>query len=207
MKREAIIFLFLSISLLFSSIQPSVGYRQLESSVIPDDAIRLRILANSNSQQDQEIKRQIRDAVRTEIESWVENYRSVEKARKVINSHLPEIKEIVANELKKAGLHTTFSVQLGTFSFPTKLYGSFIYPAGDYEAVLITLGEGLGANWWCVLFPPLCFIDIDSGEAIKEDDPNKDLPAEQKEEPKDPEIKFFIVDLLSNLWTFLKNLL
>ena len=207
MKREAIIFLFLSISLLFSSIQPSVGYRQLESSVIPDDAIRLRILANSNSQQDQEIKRQIRDAVRAEIESWVENYRSVEKARKVINSHLPEIKEIVANELKKAGLNITFSVQLGTFSFPTKLYGSFIYPAGDYEAVLITLGEGLGANWWCVLFPPLCFIDIDSGEAIKEDDHNKDLPAEEKEESNDPEIKFFIVDLLSNLWTFLKNLL
>ncbi len=213
MKREAIIFLFLSICVFYSSILLPMNEGQLQANIIPDDAIRLRILANSNSDQDQEVKRQIRDTVRAEISSWVEQYRSVEQAREVIKEHLPDIRKLVKKELRQAGLNIPYSVKLGSVAFPTKLYGSFIYPAGEYETVLISLGDGLGANWWCVLFPPLCFLDIDSGEAVKEEEEYaEDLEADKDisltgndSEEHDIEVTFFIVEWFSNLWKKLKG--
>lgn len=204
MKQQAIIFIFLSFSVLLVSFQTQASSNTMSASMIPEDAIRFRILANSNSPEDQALKRDIRDVVRAEIESWVEDYRSVEKARAVIRGHLPEIRELVRNELRKAGQNLPFSVQLGTFAFPTKLYGSFIYPAGDYEAVLITLGEGLGANWWCVLFPPLCFLDIDSGEAVKEEQGSLD-DGQVEQGENEVEVKFFIIEWFSDFWSDLKQ--
>lgn len=213
MKREAIIFLFLSIAVVYASIYAPVAERKLEANIIPEDAIRLRILAHSNSDADQEVKRIIRDKVRAEITSWVEHYRSVDQARDEIEKHLPDIRELVKIELQKAGISLPYSVQLGSFAFPTKLYGNIVYPAGEYETVLITLGDGSGANWWCVLFPPLCFLDIDNGEAVKEEEDDfNDKPVENENEKDNDELKesievtFFIVEWFSNLWTKLKEI-
>ena len=177
----------------------------MESSVIPDEAIRFRILANSNSPEDQEVKREIRDAVRAEISTWVENYQSIDDARKAIRAHLPEINRLVERELQKAGVHLPYRVEFKTVAFPTKLYGNMIYPAGNYEAVLITLGEGLGSNWWCVLFPPLCFLDIDSGEAVKDDRERDGLLQEEKEDEQQVEVKFFVTEWVSDLWNRFKT--
>jgi len=193
--------------------------------VIPDEAIRLRILANSDSEQDQELKRKIRDRVNEEITVWVEGLTSMENAREVITGNMDQIEVIVEEVMAEEGLVQTYNVDFGRVDFPTKMYGKFIYPAGDYEAILITLGEGTGANWWCVLFPPLCFLDFSNGEATAS--PFEEEEAEEKtteetaagtasiaktdtkentqdflvdEEPEEVEVEFFLVEILSSLW-------
>ncbi|MBY9077659.1 stage II sporulation protein R [Paenibacillus sp. HN-1] len=135
---------------------------------IPEQSIRLRILANSDSAGDQLVKRQIRDRVVEQMNGWVaklENPQSLDQARAVIREHLPELEKLVGQELDKRGLSYGYKVELGVVPFPTKLYGGTVYPAGNYEALRITLGAGDGQNWWCVLFPPLCFIDAGTGDA------------------------------------------
>lgn len=136
--------------------------------VIPNEAIRLRILANSDSEKDQEVKREIRDAVNDEINRWVEELTSLEEARHVMTSRLDEIEKIAQQILIEKGLDYSLNVEFGKAQFPTKLYGQFLYPAGTYEAIVITLGNGSGANWWCVLFPPLCFLDFSNSLAVSE---------------------------------------
>ncbi|WP_051962585.1 stage II sporulation protein R [Geobacillus icigianus] len=134
--------------------------------VIPNDAIRLRILANSDAAQDQELKRKVRDAVNAQINGWVAELTSLAEAKRVIRSHLPDIEQTVARVLRDERSHQLYKVEFRPVRFPTKVYGDYVYPAGTYEAVLITLGEGKGANWWCVLFPPLCFLDFSNGDAV-----------------------------------------
>lgn len=152
-----------------------------EALVIPDEAIRLRILANSDSKEDQELKRKVRDEVKAQIDGWVEDLTSFEEARHVIKSHIPELEQIVAKTLEREGSNETFQVEFGKqVKFPTKMYGNFIYPAGEYEAVLITIGEGEGANWWCVLFPPMCFLDFSSGTAVQAEENTEEKVVEDK---------------------------
>jgi stage II sporulation protein R len=140
--------------------------------VIPDDAIRLRILANSDNESDQEIKRKVRDNVNAAITEWVAEITDIEKARQLLEDRVPEIGEIVKQTLKEEGENRDFDVAYNdAVSFPTKIYGNYLYPAGEYEAILITIGEGEGSNWWCVLFPPLCFLDFANGISVAEASP------------------------------------
>ncbi|APT51212.1 MULTISPECIES: stage II sporulation protein R [Bacillus] len=181
--------------------------------VIPDEAIRLRILANSDRSADQDVKRSIRDEVNANMTEWVKDLTSIEEARRVIRSKLPEINRIAKAKLKEQHIDQSVSVSFQKASFPTKLYGNFVYPAGKYEAILITLGEGDGANWWCVLFPPLCFIDFSNGEAIAspESDDDKQVTAQQpkesvnevvkEEEEETGEVKFFLFEWVSSLFS------
>jgi len=137
-----------------------------EMVVIPKKAVRLRILANSDSSEDQALKRKVRDEVNAQINTWVKDLTTFEEGQKVIKSHIPDLQKTVARVIKEEGSNQPFTITYSKkVKFPTKLYGSFLYPAGDYEAVLIKLGAGQGANWWCVLFPPLCFLDFSNGDA------------------------------------------
>lgn len=114
------------------------------ATAIPEQSIRLRILANSDAPGDQLVKREIRDAVVAQMGEWVaelENPQSLDEARKVIREHLSEIENRVGEELGSRGLNYEYQVELGSVPFPTKLYGGTVYPAGDYEAVRITLGK------------------------------------------------------------------
>jgi stage II sporulation protein R len=133
-----------------------------EVNQIPDESIRLRIIANSDSVQDQLIKRKVRDRVVEHITLWADDLQSMEQAREMISSRIPELQEIVKQELTRNGFKYNSQVELGNVPFPTKMYGNEVYPAGSYEALRITLGEAKGENWWCVLFPPLCFVDFTS---------------------------------------------
>ncbi|MCM3628031.1 stage II sporulation protein R [Paenibacillus glycanilyticus] len=137
--------------------------------LIPQDSIRLRILANSDAPADQAVKRVVRDAVVKAMDGWVTGPQTIEEARQTVHDHMGEIEEIVADVLASRGFDYAYKAELGLVPFPTKMYSSEVYPAGDYEALLITLGEGKGQNWWCVLFPPLCFIDAATGEAAAAD--------------------------------------
>ncbi|MEV3622245.1 stage II sporulation protein R [Paenibacillus larvae] len=133
---------------------------------IPQDSIRLRILANSDKAADQAIKRRVRDEIVAAMQTWVKGPHSIEEARGIVKDHLPELRELTGRILKEQGYDFGYTVKLGVVPFPTKMYGNRVYPAGDYEALRVTLGEGKGQNWWCVLFPPLCFVDSVKGEAV-----------------------------------------
>ncbi|WP_339220773.1 stage II sporulation protein R [Paenibacillus sp. FSL H8-0332] len=215
---------------------------------IPQESIRLRILANSDGTGDQLVKRQIRDRIVEQINQWVaglEDPQSLEQARALIRNHLPELNELVGRELAQRGIEYGYQVELGTVPFPTKMYGGRVYPAGEYEAVRVTLGAGKGQNWWCVLFPPLCFIDAGTGDAAAAE------PAAAKTGAKDaakvsakasgdgakvkaadgtaqgavsslsdsankeantggaaeaPKVKFFVWELLKNIWSWICGL-
>ncbi|MDP4169816.1 MAG: stage II sporulation protein R [Bacillota bacterium] len=170
MKSKTIVWMYLvvlSIGTILSLYIPKNDVTAAsEEVVIPGEAIRLRILANSDTGSDQDLKRLVRDKVNENISLWVKDLTSVASARKVIRSKLPEIQKIAENVVAQQKANQTVKIKFGKVQFPTKLYGEFLYPAGEYEAILITLGEGKGANWWCVLYPPLCFLDFSNGVAV-----------------------------------------
>jgi stage II sporulation protein R len=174
--------IILSIGTILSLYIPKQELAAQETVTIPDEAIRLRILANSDMDKDQEVKRLVRDEVNKEITSWVENLTSLDDARNIIKSRLPELQQIAVDVVEREGMDQTVSIDFGPVQFPTKLYGQFLYPAGEYEAVLITLGEGEGANWWCVLYPPLCFLDFSNGNAVRSPGFEEKAEASSKEE-------------------------
>lgn len=160
--------------------------------VIPDEAIRLRILANSDEERDQNIKHFVRDQVSEQINEWVGHMTDLDEARNYIRRNIPKLQKMVEENFEAQNIHQQIKMKYDSnVPFPMKLYDSVLYPAGDYEAVLITLGEGKGANWWCVLFPPLCFLDFNNGTTIAEQE-------EQKEEghPKKIKVKFFLLEWL-----------
>ena len=186
MKKQVIAYLLLL--LIGAQLLVQFGYMKADAkgpSVIPKEAVRLRILANSDSDKDQALKRKVREEVKAQIDGWVADLTSFEEARKVIQSHIPEIEKTVENTLKREGSKDSFQVKFSkNVKFPTKVYGNFIYPAGEYEAVLITIGEGEGANWWCVLFPPMCFLDFSSGTAVR-----KEEHVVKAESPEEEQVK------------------
>jgi len=158
----------LSLGTMLNLYMPKTEAAAKESIVIPGEAIRLRILANSDFEQDQAIKRKVRDAVNAQITLWVQDLTSMNEAKKVINNKLPEIQTIAEKVVHDQGSNQPVKVEFGKVQFPTKLYGQYLYPAGEYQAILITLGKGEGANWWCVLYPPLCFLDFSNGVAVSD---------------------------------------
>ncbi|MBO8156617.1 MAG: stage II sporulation protein R [Bacillaceae bacterium] len=201
--KKAIIMLFIGMILF---IHPQSGYGSESSDpaiqVIPDEAIRLRILANSNSEEDQRLKRIIRDQVNAEITTWVEDLTSIEKARTLIENRIGQIEHTVGQVLKEQGADYSYGVEYGMVNFPAKLYGSYLYPPGEYEAILITIGAGKGDNWWCVLFPPLCFLDFSNGTTVTADETATDLDEGQKS-GKQAKVKFFVVEWAEQLWDWI----
>ncbi|UII55758.1 stage II sporulation protein R [Cytobacillus spongiae] len=210
--------IILSVGTIFSIYIPKNEVTANDAIVIPNEAIRLRILANSDREVDQQLKRQVRDAVNEEITEWVADLTSVEAARTLIQSRLPEIQKIAEGVVLEQNANQTVQTDFGKVEFPTKLYGQFLYPAGEYEAILITLGGGEGANWWCVLFPPLCFLDFSNSvavsEGVEQEEGNqveakevsvkqvtkKEDPVYVEEDDKPAEVKFFLVELWDKIF-------
>lgn len=149
-----------------SGEQPSVkDPGQAEAVPVPKDLIRFHVLANSDSAADQALKRRVRDAVVSKMAPVFRQAESVTEAKKTAIKNLRQIEEIAAGEIKAAGKSYPVHAYFGTYDFPTKTYGKLSLPAGRYQAVRVIIGKGRGANWWCVLFPPLCFVDLTHGLA------------------------------------------
>lgn len=134
---------------------------------IPQKSIRLRIIANSDSIQDQWLKREVRDEIVKQMNTWVTSIDGYENAVELVSARLPELEALVEQTIQDRGFAYTAEVDFGQVPFPTKQYGSYIYPAGDYKALRVRIGKAKGQNWWCVLFPPLCFIDMSNGDAVQ----------------------------------------
>ncbi|OYD07997.1 stage II sporulation protein R [Paludifilum halophilum] len=182
---------------------------------IPDEAIRLRILANSDRLEDQALKRRVRDAVLAEIKAWADKPDTIGEARRQVRSHLSDFQKIADRTVRQQGYDYEVQVDYGRIPFPTKLYGDQVYPAGKYEALRITIGEGKGDNWWCVLFPPLCFVDMSNGDAVPKSEQRtasaEAVAAEQalaapersRQSPqgKPVEVRFFFLDSLKDFFS------
>ena len=128
----------------------------LDRIYLNDQVIRLHVVANSNDQVDQQIKLQVRDAVINSLRSDMKDIADVGKAEAYLQENLPKIEALVNQTLKQIGSEDTAVVSYGKESFLTRYYDTFALPAGIYDALRITIGEGNGKNWWCVVFPSLC---------------------------------------------------
>lgn len=135
----------------------------------PDQLIRFHVLANSDSDQDQALKRAVRDAILKDVSPRLAVSQSLDESRQILKQVRPDMEDIGRSVVKAWGKNYAVHTEYGNFSFPTKSYGSLVLPAGDYEALRVVIGEGQGSNWWCVLFPPLCFIDINQSTAVQVD--------------------------------------
>jgi len=148
-----VIFLILLISLIYGiSVQNSLS----------DKVLRLHILANSNSVFDQELKLKVRDDVVKYLTPLLKNSSDLTQTKQIISNNITSINDIAQTVVSGYSNYKT-SASLSSSSFPTKQYGNISFPAGDYEALKITIGEGAGNNWWCVMFPPLCFTNSSAG--------------------------------------------
>ena len=136
-----------------------------ETVKIPDSAIRFRILANSNSPRDQRIKEEVRDKMQKELYQLLENSKSTKQARNLIINNMDNFNSLLENEMKDK--EYSYTIDYGMHTFPEKTYKGITYEAGEYESLLVTLGEGSGDNWWCVLFPPLCVMEAEETNTSK----------------------------------------
>ena len=135
-----------------------------EEIIIPQDSIRFRVIANSNSLNDQKIKKQIVNSLQNEIDKISKKATSKEEAKELIQKEIPKIKNKINNEITLSNYNKSFAINYGQNYFPKKVYKGITYSEGKYESLVITLGEGIGDNFWCVLFPPLCNINENSDD-------------------------------------------
>ncbi|ACX52646.1 stage II sporulation protein R [Ammonifex degensii KC4] len=128
----------------------------------PHNLIRIHIVANSDTPSDQALKYRVRDAIITAMAPEFQGVKEIETARQKVEANLEKIREVAQQEVQAAGKNYEVKVYHGYFDFPERSYGRLTLPAGEYEAVRVVLGTGQGQNWWCVLFPPLCLLDVEN---------------------------------------------
>ena len=137
-----------------------------ENMRIPQESIRFRVIANSNELEDQRVKKEIAKNVFQALKP-TKSFQKIEDTRSYIQKQLPTFTEIVEKTLNENHSDKTFHINYGKNYFPEKEYENEIYQEGEYESLVITLGEGEGDNFWCVLFPPICFIEEDENVEYK----------------------------------------
>ncbi|NMA02542.1 MAG: stage II sporulation protein R [Clostridia bacterium] len=201
MQRKLIVLLTLTI--IVSITLCGIRGQGQETLYIPDqEYIRFHVLANSDTPEDQALKYKVKDILVEEIEHKFIHSQSIEETRGILTNNLDEIARIGQEAVLALGSNYEVKAQYGNFSFPTKYYGNgFSLPAGTYEAVRVIIGEGQGANWWCVLFPPLCFVDT------KAPGPGEELtPAKESSEKIQISFSFKIFEWLENSFSVLAKI-
>lgn len=149
---EAILFAGLVLAMIISPLADFGG----RCAQVRDEVLRLHILANSDSEADQALKLEVRDAILAELGEEFGSADNLEEARKIAEQNLSRVEEIAAGVIADAGRSDSVQVQTVRMYFDTRVYENATLPAGEYEALRVLIGEGAGKNWWCVMFPPLC---------------------------------------------------
>lgn len=188
----------------------ALSYSTNVSAHLADSVFRLHVIANSDTDFDQNLKYTVRDKVLAYMETICEGELSKEDYIKIAYNNLENIQEIAQKTVLENGYNYEVNVSIGNFEFPTKTYGDVSFPAGFYDALRIEIGNASGKNWWCVMFPPLCFVDVTSGivpeeskETLKEDISSEeyDLITSANAEVK---FKFKIVEMFQT-WGMVAN--
>ncbi|MGL4654465.1 MAG: stage II sporulation protein R [Sarcina sp.] len=170
---------------------------------ISEKIIRFHVLANSDSKEDQDLKLKVRDAVIAFVSPSLKKSKGIDESREILLSLKDEVIEVAENVIKEEGYDYSVDVELAMTNFPVKTYGNVTLPQGEYEAFRVLIGEAKGQNWWCVMFPPLCFIDMTKGQISYEESEaqlSKVLTEEEyslitEEEDSTIEFRFKLADL------------
>lgn len=161
MKKSIVLLLIIFIFYMFVSKGMVKGLN------IPNDALRIRIIPNSNSEFDQSVKRSVRDKIKITMYDLLKNAKDSEEASNIIKSNLDLVDNDVKMILNDYNYEIDYNVNYGYNYFPEKEYKGIKYEEGYYESLLVTLGKGEGDNWWCVLFPPLCLLEGEEGDDVE----------------------------------------
>lgn len=180
-------------------------YSYAVSTNIRSNIFRLHVIANSNSIEDQNLKYKVRDKILEYFNNNAITYTNKKDCINFINNNIEAIKEISQNTIYENGYNYSVEISSGNFAFPTKTYGDIKFPAGYYDGLKIKIGEAEGNNWWCVMFPPLCFIDTtsgivpDSSKNILENNLSNEEYNLISDNSHEMNIKFKIVEMFQNL--------
>lgn len=166
-----ITYILLIILTFFYMLVSAVSYVHAVSYNLADNIFRLHVIANSNSQEDQSLKYQVRDEIIEHVRSIGQNAHSKQELVQLINTD--DLQNFAQNVVYALGYSYPVQVEIGNFPFPSKTYGDITLPSGFYDAIRVKIGKAEGKNWWCVMFPPLCFVDVSSG--IVPDDSKENL--------------------------------
>lgn len=190
------------ISIMTISISGEVKKISAASEDYKDKLIRFHVIANSDSEEDQNLKLKVRDAIINYLQPKLLESESIEESELIIKKEYDELEKISKNIILENGYDYDVKVGIDYSKFPTKQYSNVVLPAGEYKALRIIIGEGKGKNWWCVMFPPLCFIDetknsVDSKE-LKEN--IEDITSKEDKAKKDVVFKSKILEIVNNLF-------
>ncbi|MDD6879573.1 MAG: stage II sporulation protein R [bacterium] len=154
MKKIILIIFFL---IIFLIVVKNNTYEQI---IIPNESIRIRVIANSDSIEDQNLKKRVKSSIEKGLSTLLKDSKNIEEVRSILKENLTNIEYTVEEELNKnAEKKIEYEVNYGYNYFPQKVYKGINYEEGYYESIVIKLGKAQGENWWCVLFPPLCLIE------------------------------------------------
>lgn len=155
----------IALVLLIITIYILIGNSFSNKIIIPEEAIRVRVIANSNTEYDQSIKKEVKEVLKIDFINMFKNINNINDFRKELVSNL----SIITNDIKELldKYNMDFDINYGLNYFPKKEFKDIVYDEGYYESLVVTLGSGLGDNWWCVLFPPLCMIEASESSNIE----------------------------------------
>ena len=192
-----LLFLYVSIS--------AISYATTVSSDIENSVFRLHVLANSDSEEDQNLKYIVRDKLIEYMNTICIDVTNKEEAIEIANSHKEDFLNIAKQTIIDNGYDYDVTVEIGNYDFPTKEYGDISLPSGYYDALRVKIGNAEGQNWWCVMFPPLCFVNVTSGivpeeskELLKEDLTEDEYSIITQDESSDIQFKISILEWLKN---------
>ncbi len=205
--------LILSLIAVISTMTVSISGEVKKISTASEDyknkLIRFHVIANSDSEEDQNLKLKVRDAVIDYLQPKLAASNSIDESEKIIISEYDELENISKNIILENGYEYDVKVGIDYSQFPTKQYSNVVLPAGEYKALRIIIGEGSGKNWWCVMFPPLCFVDEEKGLIDKDTDEKlREVLTEEeyelitqsnKKQVNRVQVKFKIVEVLQNI--------
>lgn len=166
MKKLLVIILIIGITFIGTQVKSA------QNVAINDSVLRLHVLANSDSPTDQALKLEVKDEVVKYMRKEFSNTKDINEALVLAGENISVIEKVAEKVVTTYGYDYPVEVRIGKYAFPTKSYGNLVFPAGDYQAVRIIIGEGAGNNWWCVLFPPLCMVSS-SDKGLSMDNPRE----------------------------------
>ena len=208
--KKYLLLLIVSVAFLLLS---AYSYVNAVSNNLADNVFRLHVIANSDSEEDQNLKYKVRDSLIGYMNTLTNDMNTKDEVIEIAHEHIDDFKKIAQNVVKENGYNYEVNVEIGNFSFPTKTYGDISFPSGFYDALKVEIGKAEGQNWWCVMFPPLCFVDVSSGVVPEESKENLEanLGDEEYSIISDSEengltsIKFKIIEFFENICTKLAN--
>ena len=202
LKRFLVLIILFSIYVFICAF----SYVNAVSANISSSVFRLHVIANSDSAEDQNLKYLVRDALIDYMNSVSKNSNSKDEAISIAYQHKSDFYKIAKKVINDNGYDYNVNISIGNFAFPTKNYGDISLPAGYYDALKVEIGNANGQNWWCVMFPPLCFVDIstgivpeDSKETIKDSLHTEEYNLINSAQTADVKFKFKLLEFFQNI--------